>query len=183
MWELDHKEGWALKNWCSWTVVLEKTLESPVDSKEIKPVNPKGNQPWILIEMTDAEAPILWLPDVNNWLPGKEPDAGKDWRQKEKRMTEDELVGWHHRFNGHEPGQPLGGGEGQGSLVCCSPWGRKESDMTWRLNNNNNYILKGLNAYIKSKVHSGKLWPWDFKESVYYLNHNVKGHKFEVLQC
>ena len=84
MWELDPKEGWAWKIWCSWTVVLEKTLESPLDSKEIKPVNPKGNQPWIFTVMTDAEAPILWLPDVSNWLPGKEPDAGKDWRIEEE---------------------------------------------------------------------------------------------------
>ena len=104
MWELDHKESWTLKNWCFWTVVLEQTLESPLDSKEIKPVNPKGNQSWIFIGMTDteAEAPILWPPDVKNWLSGKDPDAGKDWRQEEKGTTEDEMVGWHHRLNGHE---------------------------------------------------------------------------------
>ena len=104
MWELDHKESWALKDWCFWTVVLEKILESPLDYKEIKPVHPKGNQPQIFIGRTyaEAEAPILWPPDVKNWLNGKDPDAGKDWRQEEKGMTEDETVGWHHRLNGHE---------------------------------------------------------------------------------
>ena len=105
MWELDYKESWASKNWCFWTVVLEKTLESPLDSKEIQPVYPKGNQRWIFIGRTDAEAetPIRWLPDVKNWLLGKDPDAGKDWRQEEKGMTEDEMVGWHH-WLGHEFG-------------------------------------------------------------------------------
>ena len=102
MWELVYKEGWAPKNWCFQTVVLEKTLESPLDSKEIKPVHPKGNQLWIFTGRTDAEAPILWPPDVKNWLIGKDPDAGKDWRQEEKGMTEDEMVGWHHRFDGHK---------------------------------------------------------------------------------
>ena len=101
---LDHKEGWALKNWCFWTVVLEKTLESPLDCKEIQPVNPKGNQSWIFIGRTDAEAEtlILWPPDSRNWRTGKDPDSGKDWRQEEKRTTEDEMVGWHHRHDGHE---------------------------------------------------------------------------------
>ena len=104
MWELDHKGGWALKNWCFQTVVLEKTLESPSESKEIKPVSPKGNQPWIFTGRTDAEAeaPTLWPPDVKSGLIGKDPDAGKDWRQEEKGVTEDEIVGWHHGFNGHE---------------------------------------------------------------------------------
>ena len=113
MWELDHKEGWAPKNLCFWTVVLEKTLESPLDCKEIKPVNLKGNQSWIFIGRTDAkaEAPILWPPDMKNWLTGKDPDAGKDWRQEEKGMTEDEMVGWHHWLSGHEFEQALGCGE------------------------------------------------------------------------
>ena len=103
-WELHHKESWALKNWCFWTVVLEKTLESPLDSKEIQPVNPKGNQSWIFTGRTDAEAetPIFWPPDEKNWLIGKDPNARKDWRQVEKGMTEDEMVGWHHRLSGHE---------------------------------------------------------------------------------
>ena len=132
MWQLGHKEGWVLKNWRFQIVVLENTLESPLDYKEIKPVNPKGNQPWIFIERTDAEAeaPILWLPDVKNWLIWKDPDAGKHWGQEEKGMTEDEMVGWHHWLNGHEFEQTLAGSEGQGSLVCCSPWGCKETDKT-----------------------------------------------------
>ena len=104
MWELDHKESWALKNWCFWTVALEKTLESPLDCKEIQPVHPKGNQSWIFIGRTDTEAetPILWPPDVKSWLIWKDPDAGKDWRREEKGITEDEMVGWHHWFYGHE---------------------------------------------------------------------------------
>jgi len=129
MWEFDHKEGRAPKNWCFWTVVLEKTLESPLDCK-IKPVNPKGNQPWIFIGTTDAEAetPILWPPDAKSELIGKDPGAGKDWGQDEKEATEDEMSGWHRRLNGHEFEQIPGDGEGQGSLVCCSRWGSKESD-------------------------------------------------------
>ena len=104
MWELDHKEGWAPKNWWFQTLVLEKTLKSPLDNKEIKPVNPKGNQSWIFIGRTDAEAeaPILWPPDVKSWLTGKDPDAGKDWMQQEKGVTKDEMVGWHHWLNEHE---------------------------------------------------------------------------------
>ena len=131
---LDQKEGWAPKNWCFQIVVLEKTLESPLDSKEIKSVNPKGNQPWIIIGRTDAEAeaPLLWPPDVKSWLIGKDPDAGKDWGQEEKRMTEGEMVGWHHWLNGHEFEQTPGDDEGQGSLVCCSPWGLKSR--TWLSN-------------------------------------------------
>ena len=104
MWELDYKESWAPKNWCFWTVVLEKTLESPLDCKAIQPVHPKGNQSWIFIRKTDAEAetPILWPSDAKNWLIWKDPNAGNDWRWEEKGMTEDEMVGWHHRLNGHE---------------------------------------------------------------------------------
>ena len=119
--ELDHKERWALKNWCFWTVVLEKTLESPWDSKEIQPVHSKGNQSWIFIGRTDAEAeaPILWPPDAKSWLTGKDPDAGKDWRQEEKGMTEDEMVGWHHWLNGHGFGWTPGVGDGQGRLASC----------------------------------------------------------------
>ena len=136
MWELDHKEGWALKNWCFQTMVLEKTLESSLDCKKIKPVNPKGNQSWIFTGRTDAEAgtPILWPPDGKSWHTGKDPDAGKDWRQKEKEATEDEIVGWQHQLNGHEFEQALGDGEEQGSLAGYSPWGRKESDITEQLN-------------------------------------------------
>ena len=132
MWELDYKEGWALKNWCFRTVVLEKTLESPLDRKEIQPVHPKEDQSWVFIGRTDAEAeaPLLRPPDVKSWLIGKDPDAGKDWGQEEKGVTEDEMVGWHLQLTGPEFEHTLGNNEGQGSLVCCSPWGRKESDMT-----------------------------------------------------
>ena len=136
MWEMDHKESWVPENLCFWTMVLEKALESPLNCKEIKSVNPKGNQSWIFIGRTDAEAeaPVLWPPDAKSWLISKDPDAGKDWKQEEKGMTEDEMVGWHHWLNGHEFEQTLGNGEGRGSLVYCSPWGCKESDMTERLN-------------------------------------------------
>ena len=140
MWELDYKERWAPQNWCFWTVVLEKTLESPLDCKEIQPVHPKGNQDesefWIFIGRTDttAETPILWPPDVKNRLIGKNPDAGKDWRREEKGKTEDEMVEWHYWLDGHEFDQALRIGDGQGGLACCSPWGCKELDMTERLN-------------------------------------------------
>ena len=134
--ELDYKESWALKNWCFWTVVLENTLESPLDCKEIQPVHPEGDQSWVFIGRTDVEAetPILWPPHMKSWLIGKNPDAGKDWGQEEKGTTEDEVVGWHHRLNGHGFGWTLGVGDGQGGLACCGPWGRKESDTTERLN-------------------------------------------------
>ena len=135
MWELDYKESWVQKNWCFWTVVLEKTLESPLDCKEIQPVHLKGDQSWIFIGRTDeAETPILWPPDAKNWLIWKDPDAGKDWRWEEKGMTEDETVGWHHRLNGDEFEQALGVGVGQGGLACCRPWGHKESNTTEQLN-------------------------------------------------
>ena len=132
MWELEHKEGWATKNRCFQTVVLEKTLESPLECKEIKLVNPIGNQPWIFIGRTDveAEALILWPPDAMSWLIGKDPDAGKDWGQKEKGITEDEIAGWHHWLNKHEFEQTLGNSEGQESLLCYRSLGHKKSDMT-----------------------------------------------------
>ena len=136
MWQLDYKESWVQKNWWFWTVVLEKTLESPLECREIQPVHPEGDQSWVFIGRTDAEAetPVLWPPDVKNWLIGKDPDAGKDWRQEEKGMTEDEMVGWHHQLNGHAFGWTPGVGDGQGGLVCCGSWGHKESDMTEWLN-------------------------------------------------
>ena len=136
IWELDYKESWALKNWCFWTVVLEKTLESPLDCKEIQPVHPKGDQFWVFIGRTDAEAEILilWPLDVKSWLIWKDPDAGTDWEQEEKGMTEDETVGWHHWLNGHGFGWTLRVGDGQGGLACWGSWGRKESDMTEWLN-------------------------------------------------
>ena len=133
MWELDCEESWALKNWGFWTVVLEKTLESPLDCKEIQPVHPKGDQSWVFTGRTDAEAetPILWPPDAKSWLIEKDPDAGKDWGQEEKGMTEEELVGW---LNGHGFGWTPGVGDGQEGLACCSSCGRKESDTTEQLN-------------------------------------------------
>ena len=132
MWELDHKESWAPKNWRFWTVVLKKTSERLLNSKDIKPVNPEENHSWILIGRTDAEAetPILRPSDVKSWLIGKDPDAEKEWRQEQKGSTADEMVGWHHRLDGHECEQLLVAGDEQGSLACCSPWGHKESDTT-----------------------------------------------------
>ena len=131
MWELYHKEGWALKNWCFWTVVLEKTLASPLDCKEIQLVHPKGNRSWIVTGKTDAEAeaPILWPSDEKSRIIRKDPDAGKDWRWEKKGTTEDKMVVWHHRLDGHEFEQAPGDGEGQGSLPCCSPWVTKS--WTW----------------------------------------------------
>ena len=131
-----------LKNWFFQIVVLKKTLESPLDVKETKPVNSKRNQPWILIGRTDAkaEAPIFWPPDAKSWLTGKDPDAGKDWGQEEKGTTEDEMVGWHHQLSVYEFEQIPGDGEGQGSLACCSPWGHKELDTTKWLNSKNNNL-------------------------------------------
>ena len=136
MWELDSKDGWALKNWCFWTVVLEKTPESPLDCKEIQPVHSKGDQSWVFFGRNDAKAeiPVLWPRDAKSWLIWKDPDAGKDWRQEEKGTTKDEMVRWHHRLNGREFGQTPGVGDGQGGLACCSSWGCKESDTIEWLN-------------------------------------------------
>ena len=139
MWELDHKESWVPKNWCFRIMVLEKTFESLLDYKEIKPVNPKGNQSWIFLGRTDveAEAPVHWLSDEKSKLIGRDPDAGNDWRQKEKGMTEDEMVGWYHWFNGHEFEQTPGDSEEQGSLVCCM-WHMRSQKVRhdWATNNN-----------------------------------------------
>ena len=137
MWELDYKESWLPKNWCFWTVVLKKTLDSPLDCKDIQPVHPKGDQSWVFIVRTDVEAetPILWPTDAKNWLfIGKDSDPGKGWRQEEKGITEDEMIGWYHQHNGHGFGWTPGVGDGQGGMACCGSWGRKESDMTERPN-------------------------------------------------
>ena len=133
MWELDYKESWALKNWLFWTVVLEKTLESPLDCKEIQPVHPKGNQSWLVIGRTDVEAetPIFWPPHAKSWLIWKDPDAGKDWRQEKKGMTEDEMVGWHHRLSGHGFGWTLGVGDGQWGLVLLRFMGSQRVGHDW----------------------------------------------------
>ena len=142
MWKLDCEESWAPKNWCFWTVVLEKTLESPLDCKEIQPVHPKGDQSWVFIGGTNVEAenPIFWPPDAKSWLIWKDPDVRKDWRQEEKGTTEDKMVGWHHWLNGHEFWWTPGVGDGQGGLACCGSWGRKELDATERLNWLTDYI-------------------------------------------
>ena len=136
MWELDCEESWAPKNWCFWTVVLEKTLESPLDCKEIQPVHSEGDQPWDFFGRDDAkaEAPVLWPPHAKSWLIGKDSDAGRDWGQEEKGMTEDEMAGWHHWLDGHESEWTLGVGDRQGGLACCDSQGHKESDMTEWLN-------------------------------------------------
>ena len=134
MWELDYEESRVPKNWCFWTAVLEKTLASPLDCKEIQPVQSKGDQSWIFIRRTDAEAetPILRPPDAKNGLIWTDPYAGKDWRWEEEEITEDKMVWWHHRLNGHKFEYTLGVGDGQWSLACCSPWGHKESEqLNW----------------------------------------------------
>ena len=144
MWELDQEEGWVLKNWC-FELWCWRRLLSPLECKEIKPVNPKGNQPWILIGRTDAEAetPILWPPDEKSWLIREDPEAGKDWRQEEKGTTENEMARWHHRLDGHEFEQAWGAGDGQGGLACFSPWGHKKSGTSEWLNNKH-YLFKNL---------------------------------------
>ena len=155
MWELDYKESW-----CFWTVVLEKTLESLLDSKELKPVHPKGNQSWMFIGRTDAEAetPILWPPDVKSRLIGEDPDNGKDWRWEEKGTTEDEMVGWHHRCTRFE--QALGVVDGQGSLAWCSLWGHKESDtaewLNWTNDDHMAWIILKSCHWINSQIERGR---------------------------
>ena len=136
MWELDCEESWAPKNWCFWTVVLKKTLESPLDCKGIQPVHSEGDQPWDFFGRNGAKAEtaVLWPPHVKSWLIGKDSDAGRDWGQEEKGTTEDEMAGCHHWLDGCESEWTLGVGDGQGGLVCCDSWGRKESDTTERLN-------------------------------------------------
>ena len=162
MWELDCKESWMLKNWCFWIVVLEKTLESLLDCKEIQLVNHKRNQSWIFFGRTDAEAeiPILWPSHVKSSLIGKDPDAGKDWRQEEKGRTENEMVEWHHWLNGHEFEQALGDDEGQRSLACCSPWGHKELDMTKQNTTTTTMIKWGLFQWCKDILIYAKWTTW-----------------------
>ena len=162
--KLDHKEGWVAKNWCFQTVVSEKTLESPLDCKEIQPVHPKGDQSWIFTGRTDAEsdATILWPPDVKSWLTGKDPDAGKDRGQEEKGTTEDEMVGQHHQLNRHEFEEIPGDSEWQWSLACCSSWGHEESDTTEQLKNNNFFLLWFSPAW--SSQRTVKEYKWDLHE-------------------
>ena len=162
MWELYCEKSWARKNWCFWTVVLEKTLESPLDCEEIQPVHPKGDQSWVFFGRSDAKAetPILWPPHVKSWLIGKDSGAGRDWGQKEKGTTEDEMAGWHHRLDGREFEWTPGVGDGQGGLVCCNSWGCKESDMTKRpnwtelLNYKNSFSIREMRTFpVKCVVH------------------------------
>ena len=156
MWELD-KEGWALKNRCFQTVVLEKTLENPLHSKMIKPVNPKGNQPWIFLGKTVAEVPILWLPDVKSQFAEKDRDAGKDWGQEEKEATDNEMAGWHHQLNGHVFQQTPGDSEGEGSLVCCSPWGQKVRH-DWMTAQHKPYIIKSFHVALPMLFFHSQEW-------------------------
>ena len=198
MWELDYKEIWALKNWCFWTVVLEKTLESPLDFKENQPVHPKGDESWVFIGRThlEAETPILWPSDVKSWLIGKDLDTGKDWGQEEKGTTEDEMVGWHHQLNAHGSGWTLGVCDGQGGLVCCGSWDRKESDTIERLNWNlfssffsipSNILIKTL-LYYHVHLHFGKIvnsWESNYKSKGYtYLrfSNHISNCPLERLQ-
>ena len=169
-------ESLATKNWCFWTVVLEKTSENILNCKEIQPVHPKGNQLWIFIGRTDteAEAPILWPPYVKNWLIGKDPDAGKDLRWEKKGTTEDEMVGQHHWCNGHEFEQAPVVGDGQGNLMCCSLWGRKESDTTEWLNWTENKIKLVSKSEGKAKKVSEYIDI--FTEKIYKYIHNVEEH-------
>ena len=179
MQELDCEESWAPKNWCFWTLLLEKTLESLLDCKEIQPVHPKGDQSWVFIGRTEAEAeiPILWPPDVKNWLIGKDPDAGRDWGQEEKGTTEDEMVGWHHRLNGHGFGWTLGVGDRQGGLVCCDSWGHKELDTT-ELND----WLRGYFAILRC-FRAAQLYNWHFRKWAFPLTLNISICNMSSLTC
>ena len=158
MWELDHKDGWAPKNWCIWTVALEKTLKSHLDCKEIYPVNPKGNQSWVFIGRTEAEAaaPILWPPHVKSQLNRKNPDAGKDWGQEEKGTIEDEMVGWRHWCNEHEYEHTQGDGEGQGRMACCSSWSHSQTWLSnWTTNNHFKACLLQSWLFWVARVYRG----------------------------
>ena len=163
MWELDHNKCWVPKNRSFWIVVLEKTLESPLDCGEIKPVNCRGNQSWIFIGRTgaEAEAPVVWPPDAKNWLVGR-PWCWNDWRQEEKGTTEDETVGWHHWHDGHEFEQTPGVRDGQGRLGCCSPWGHKELDLTEWLNSDIVFPESPLNSKEIKPVNPKRNQPWIF---------------------
>ena len=147
---MDVKESWAPKNWCFWTVVLKKTLESPLDCKEIQPVHSKGDQPWVFFGRNDAKAetPVLWPPYAKSWFIGKDSDAGRDWGQEEKGTTEDEMTGWHHQLSGREFEWTLGVGDGQGGLACWDSWGRKESDTTEWLNWTWVIVLREVNVLL-----------------------------------
>ena len=186
MWELDYKERWASKNWCFWTMVLEKTLESPLNWMEIQPVHPKWDQSWVLIGRTDvvAEIPILWPPDVKSWFIWKDPHAGKDWRQEEKGTTEDEMVGWHQRLSGHGFGWTPRAGDGQGGLACCGPWGHKESDTTERLSwTDCHLLLEGLAEDVLEDVRNqmySKLLLLHVTLASMLIGHTLLKHTFYI---
>ena len=187
LWELDHKESWAPKNWRFQTVVLGKTLESPLNCKDIRPGNAKGNQFWIFIGRTDAEteAPILWPPDVKNWLINKDPDAGKDWRQEEKGTTEDEMIGWHHLLDGHEFEQTPGLGDGQGSLACCGPRGHRVghdwmTELTGTVTCSYVYLHTNMVTPGSSQIHSVALHNSSYVHS--HANRFLYSNIFTLLQ-
>ena len=190
MWELDCEESWAQKNWCFWTVVLEKTLGSPLDCKEIQPVHSKGDRSWVFFGRTDVEAetPILWPPHAKSWLIGKDSEAGRDRGQEEKGTIEDEMAGWHHRLDGHEFEWTPGVGDGQGGLACCNLWGRKELDMTERLNWTEDldfwhtvqnqgfgmyFFLMGLSGWERLK-NSGLSWAMHLKIPVPHFSEEAR---------
>ena len=158
MWELDHKEVWAPNNWCFWTVMLERTLEIPLDCKEIKPVNPKEIRTEYSLEGLMLKPKLQYFGHLMCWLIGKDPDAGKDWRHEEKGMTEDEVVGWQHQLNGHESEQAPWVGDRQGSLACCSPWGHKESDTTEQLNWTEGWLHSTFCFHIREKGSKLRIW-------------------------
>ena len=167
MWELNYKETWMPKSWYFWTVVLEKTLESPSDFKEIQPVHSEGDQPWDFLGRNDAKAetPVLWPSHAKTWLIEKDSDAGRDLGQEEKGMTEDEMAGWHHWLDGHDFEWTPGVGDGQGGLACCNSWGHKESDTTEQLNwTELNWILKGIMKVVAQKEQH------DVMEALWTLN-------------
>ena len=177
VWELDYKESGPPKNWCFWTVVLEKTFESPLDCKRSnQSILKEIDQSWVFIGMTDAEAetPILWPPHAKSWLIWKDPDSGKNWGQEEKGTTEDEVIGWHHRLDGHGFGWTLEIGDGQGGLVCCGSWGHRESDTTERLNWTELKALLGI--LKKKKVFSISQETWNCK----YVWKSLFSPKWEI---
>ena len=170
MWVLDCEEGWALQNWCFWTVLLENTLESPLDCKEVQLVNSEGDQPWDFFGRNDAKAetPVLWPPHAKSWLIGKDSDVERDWGQEEKGTTEDDMAGWHHWLDGHESEWTLGLGDGQGGLACCDSWSRKESDTTERLNwTELNIILSKIWIKVSNiSFFLVLLWPLKFQHYI-----------------
>ena len=169
MWELDYKESLAPKNWCFWTVVLEKTLESPLDSKEIQTVHSKGDQSWMFFgrNHAKAETPILWTPHAKSWLIGKDSDAGRDWGQEEKGTTGDEMAGWHHGLDGRESEWTPGDGDRQGGLACCDSWGRRESDTT---------ELNWLKHYLVVGIFLSSLWVLVYQALIYVSWKGVLDH-------